>query len=315
MPSVLPFAGIPTPRDAGRVTAGGDVRLRWIAGRNAISHEVSFGTTNPPPVKASQRDTTFVPGPLEPGMTYYWRVDEVTASGKIAGPVWRFTTAPTHAQPAPADTQPSTVRIALVGDSTVTDAIGWGRGFERHLTDRAHCVNLARNGRSSRSYIAEGHWQRALAEGADYVLIQFGHNDMPGKGPERETDPATTYREFLARYVEEARAAGATPILVTSLTRRFFTAEGRIASDLVPYVEAAKQVASAKDVPLVDLHARSIELLDRAGPDAADQLGIINADGTRDRTHLSERGSLAFGAIVAEELGKAVPGLAPYIKR
>jgi hypothetical protein len=64
-----------------------------------------------------------------------------------------------------------------------------------------------------------------------------GHNDMPGKGPERETDPNTTYREYLSRYVDEARAAGAKPILVTSMTRRNFSG-GKIKSDLVPYVAA-----------------------------------------------------------------------------
>jgi len=92
----------------------------------------------------------------------------------------------------------ATVRFVLVGDSTVTDDIGWGRGFTARLTSRSTIVNLARNGRSSRSFIDEGHWRAAVAQGADVILIQFGHNDIPGKGPERETDPATTYRAFLA---------------------------------------------------------------------------------------------------------------------
>ena len=161
------------------------------------------------------------------------------------------------------------VRIALAGDSTVTDQSGWGPGFAARLGPDAECLNLARSGRSSKSYINEGHWKKLLDAKPDIILIQFGHNDQPGKGPERETDPGTTYREFLARYVDEARAIGARPILVTSLTRRHFTPEGKIRSDLGPYAEAVKAVAAEKKVPVIDLHARSIELLERLGPQAA----------------------------------------------
>ena len=70
-------------------------------------------------------------------------------------------------------------------------------------------------GRSTKSFVEEGHWEEVLAERPDVVLIQFGHNDAPGKGPERETDAFTTYRENLARMVDEARAAGARPVLLT----------------------------------------------------------------------------------------------------
>jgi lysophospholipase L1-like esterase len=66
------------------------------------------------------------------------------------------------------------------------------------------------------------------------MLIQFGHNDMPGKGPERETDPKTTYRENLSRFVDEARAAGAQPILVTSIPRRNFRDGKRDHTHLAP---------------------------------------------------------------------------------
>jgi PelA/Pel-15E family pectate lyase len=207
----------------------------------------------------------------------------------------------------------ATVRFVLVGDSTVTDDIGWGLGFTARLTSHAAVVNLARNGRSSRSFIDEGHWRAALTQGADVILIQFGHNDMPGKGPERETDPATTYRALLARYIDEARAAEAVPVIVTSLTRRNFNAAGEIASDLGAYVDAAKAVAADKGVAVVDLHAASIALLNRLGPKSGDIFGILKDDRTLDRTHLSKDGSTAFGALVADELLRVMPALAPSI--
>ena len=123
------------------------------------------------------------------------------------------------------------VKIVLAGDSTVTDNAGWGQAFAELLKPPAVCVNLARSGRSTKSFYDEGQWKKVLAEKPNYVLIQFGHNDQPGKGPERETDPATTYRTNLVRYITEARAAGAKPILVTSLCRRVYTAEGKIRPD------------------------------------------------------------------------------------
>ena len=81
-----------------------------------------------------------------------------------------------------------------------------------------------------RVFIDEGRWRGALALKGQYYLIQFGHNDEPGKGPERETDPKTTYFQNMARYVDEVRAIGATPVLVTSLVRRTFDPSGKIRS-------------------------------------------------------------------------------------
>ncbi|MGH9798971.1 MAG: GDSL-type esterase/lipase family protein, partial [Blastocatellia bacterium] len=199
------------------------------------------------------------------------------------------------------------VRIVLAGDSTVTEGSGWGVGFREQCRAQVECINLARNGRSSRSFIAEGHWQKVLAERPAYVLIQFGHNDQPGKGLERETDAKTTYKDFLRRYVDEARAAGAKPILVTSLARRNF-AEGKIAADiLTSYAAAARQVAAEKKVPLIDLNALSIELLNKIGQSAAAEFDVKNPDGSPDRTHLSRKGSATFGKIVAAELARVIP--------
>src|SRR6185436_9399819 len=91
--------------------------------------------------------------------------------------------------------------IVLVGDSTVTDDSGWGIGFKQLVGPGATVTNTAANGRSSKSFIDEGKWASALALKGDYYLIQFGHNDEPGKGPERETDPRTTYTANMRRYV------------------------------------------------------------------------------------------------------------------
>jgi lysophospholipase L1-like esterase len=216
------------------------------------------------------------------------------------------------AEPPPKTPAPA-LKIVLVGDSTVTDASGWGAAFAKRLGPGAVCLSHAKSGRSSRSYRDEGHWAKAIAEKPDYVLIQFGHNDQPGKGPERETDPATSYREFLGRYVAEARDAGALPVLVTPMTRRSFRGD-KVSDTLGPYAEAVRAVAAEKRVPVLDLHARSLAAVEAMGPKAADRLGPLTKDGKPDRTHLSPEGAPVMAALVADELRKAVPALSPYLR-
>jgi len=205
------------------------------------------------------------------------------------------------------------LRVVLVGDSTVTDESGWGLGFRRWLTDDAELVNAAANGRSSKSYLDEGRWARALALHGDYYLIQFGHNDEPGKGADRETDADTSYRANLARYVADVRGIGATPILVTSLTRRAFDG-GRIVANLDPYVAAMQRVAVAAGTPIIDLHAASVTLAETLGEAAWPPLSPRNADGTVDRTHLNAKGSVAVARLVAEALRARVPALSPVLR-
>ena len=207
------------------------------------------------------------------------------------------------------------VRIILVGDSTVTDKGGWGLAFAELLKPGAECINLARSGHSSKSYYDKGYWKKALEQKPDFVLIQFGHNDQPGKGPERETDPKTTYRDYLSRYIDEARQAKAQPILMTSMVRRIFAANGKIKTDLTPYVEAMKTVAVEKKIPLIDLHDRSRQLVERLGPEKAQAFGPPHPKyaGKFDGTHLSAEGAAAIAPLVINELREVQPALRPYL--
>lgn len=218
-------------------------------------------------------------------------------------------------QAAGAEFARPTVRIVLVGDSTVATNHGWGPAFRALLRPEAECLDLAANGRSSKSFRTEGRWKKALATHPDWILIQFGHNDMPGKGPDRETDPRTTYREFMSQYVDEARAIGARPILVTSVTRRNFDAHGKIKDDLKPYADAVIALAAEKHVPLIDLHARSIAQVEALGPAAATIMDAPTKDPAKpDRTHFSQRGGEIIAGLVAEELRTAAPELARYLR-
>jgi PelA/Pel-15E family pectate lyase len=204
------------------------------------------------------------------------------------------------------------IKIALVGDSTVNDQGGWGPGFRASFDSRVEVLNFALNGRSSKSFRGEKRWEPVLAARPDYVLIQFGHNDGPGKGPDRETDPQTTFRENLARYVDEVRAVGGKPVLITSIVRRNFDANGKIRRDsLVPYVEATREVANAKGVPLLDLYGLTLKQAEDLGPAATENLGAQTKEGKLDTTHLSQRGQKEIGVMAAREFVNAEPSLRP----
>lgn len=204
------------------------------------------------------------------------------------------------------------VTVVLVGDSTVNDQGGWGPGFAASFP-KLNVINLAMNGRSSKSFRNEGRWQPALDAKPAYILIQFGHNDNPGKGPDRETDPNTTYRENLARYLDDARAAGATPVIVTSIVRRNFDSDRRIRRDaLVPYVEAVRRLAAEKNVPLIDLHSLTLAQAERLGPAGAESLGARDPKGKLDTTHLGPLGQRDIGAMAAREFASLFPALKPF---
>ena len=185
------------------------------------------------------------------------------------------------AAPVAAPVQPIRAsKIILVGDSTTQVLSGWGGSFcAYHVTSFAACVNLGRGGRSTLSYRAEGSWDLALAEMrtpgfvATYVLIQFGHNDQPGK-PGRSTDLATEFPANLCRYVAETRAAGAVPVLLTPLTRRQFR-DGRLNRDLDAWADSIRAVAAETHTPLVDLNRISADAVQAMGPVASLRLAQV----------------------------------------
>src|SRR5215831_19646974 len=205
---------------------------------------------------------------------------------------------------------PAAVKIVLVGDSTVNNQGGWGKGFSGSFNSEVQVINLALNGRSSKSFRDEGAWAPVLTAKPDFVLIQFGHNDSPGKGPERETDPNTTYRANLIRYIDEARAAGAKPVLVTSMVRRNFDAAGKIKPDsLVPYVDATRAVAKEKNVPLMDLYNLTRAQAERLGAVRCVEIDAVDKDGKPDTTHLGPIGRNQIGSIAAHEFVRVVPAM------
>jgi lysophospholipase L1-like esterase len=205
-------------------------------------------------------------------------------------------------------------RVFFIGDSTMATRNGYGDAICTWLKDSAECLNLAKNGRSSKSFREEGLWTQALDQMKNnprqlqqWVLIQFGHNDQPGK-PGRSTDLATEYPANLEKYIVETRAAGAFPILVTPLIRRSFKA-GEHQDDLINWANAMKGVATKLNVPLIDLHSMSKQHVIAVGEDKSDQYAETPKGTPKfDRTHLGPLGACVFGAMVLQQLPSASAG-------
>ena len=246
-------------------------------------------------------------------------------------------------------------KIILTGDSTMAPHSGWGGAFcAHHVKSSVACLNAGRGGRSTRSYRQEGSWDIALAEAkvpgyrGTWVLIQFAHNDQSSKS-ERWTDETTEFPANLRRFVEEVRAAGATPVLVTPLTRREFKG-GKLRNTLASWSDQIRGVAKAMDVPLVDLNAFSAAQAQDMGAETATKLAQvpptpeelaaaqagttltarpappppppITGEGARgqvtrkfDYTHLGNVGAEVTAKLVTEALARAVPGLRSQLVR
>lgn len=206
-------------------------------------------------------------------------------------------------------------RLILVGDSTMAPRSGYGNALCARFQQVA-CINLARGGRSSKSFRAEGLWETVLAllnergengqKQKTLVLIQFGHNDQPGK-PGRSTDLATEFGPNMAGYVKDVKAAGGEMLLITPLTRRTFK-EGELPNDLRPWAEAIIRIAAEQGVPMLDLNAISHAAVAAMGQAAADTLA--EAPPRFDRTHLGPKGAELFSGQVMEGLIKLRPELA-----
>lgn len=209
------------------------------------------------------------------------------------------------------------VKIVLVGDSTVATEGGWGPGFCAVMNKNVTCIDDALNGRTTKSFIDQGAWKKALDKQGDYYLIQFGHNDQkPGANL-----PVPVFKDYLQRYIDDVRAIGAVPVLVTSLSRRTFK-DGKVFEDLTDYVNATREVGAKNYITVIELNSLSTALLNRMTQADADKFDRGSPDptatgvdavqpGTLDRTHLNPYGQKVFGRIVADQIVRTQVELGP----
>jgi DNA sulfur modification protein DndE len=225
----------------------------------------------------------------------------------------------------------SSPQIHLIGDSTMADKKpneeperGWGMALPSFCRDPKIVHNHAVNGRSTKSFIDEGRWEKVRSElqPGDFVIIQFGHNDEKKEDPKRFTDPATTYSENLRLFVRETREKGANPILATPVARRTFNAEGKLVDTHGAYPDAVRAVAKSEHVPLLDLQRNTADWLQKAGDEPSKQFFVWvpagkypnRRDGSKDNTHFVEAGAHHVAELAVAEMQRQNLPIAKLLK-
>jgi lysophospholipase L1-like esterase len=222
--------------------------------------------------------------------------------------------------------------IFMVGDSTMSDKPlfpaqperGWGQLLSMYFKDDVRVRNLARNGRSSKSFRSEGRWDTVMKElqPGDFVIIQFGHNDQKSHDPSRYTEAFGSFKENLARYVREARSIGGKPILATPVVRRKFADEKELNDTHGDYSVAVRQVAKELQAPLLDIEKQSAVLVKKLGPQLSKKLYMwiepIEYDavknGRQDDTHLNAFGASRICDMAVRDIRSAVPELGRWLR-
>jgi lysophospholipase L1-like esterase len=221
--------------------------------------------------------------------------------------------------------------IYVIGDSTSAPypperhpLHGWAQVLQEYFDPaRLRVDDRAKGGRSSKSFYDEGSWapiREALRPG-DWVFIQFAHNDQKEDDPNRFTDPATTFPEHLRRYVDETRAAGAQPVLLTPINRNRWASKRVMEDTHGDYPDATRKLAKEMGVPLIDLHKLTRKRFTRLGPERSAKLFLNLApgehpnypEGKEDNTHLQENGAHEVCALAIKGI-KRLP-LRSYLKK
>ncbi|MEI9806841.1 MAG: rhamnogalacturonan acetylesterase [Bacteroidota bacterium] len=212
------------------------------------------------------------------------------------------------------------IKVWMIGDSTMcmyeanrSPLAGWGMPFAGFFDSTVQIDNRARGGRSTRTFISENRWQPvadSLQEG-DYVLIQFGHNDeaKEEKYKDRYT-PLPDYKTNLIKFIIESRAKKAIPVLITPVTRMRFDKEGKMQETHAEYSAAVWEIGKKYNAPVIDLDAKSRDLLQQFGPANAKML-FMQLDslehpnypaGQKDNTHFNEYGARRIAELVLAEI-------------
>src|SRR5882672_3529408 len=221
-------------------------------------------------------------------------------------------------------TNPRLPTLFIIGDSTVNNStkgqMGWGTPIAAFFNrSKINIENRARGGRSSRTYLTEGLWDRVLAEikRGDLVLMQFGHNDggainddsrargsLRGTGEQTEEidnlltkkhEIVRTFGWYMRKFIADAKARGATPIVVSLVPRNIWK-DGKVVRAANDYAKWAAEAAKAERALFIDLNEIVARHYEAAGPEKV----LADYFTTTDHTHTSPAGAWLNAASVAE---------------
>lgn len=243
--------------------------------------------------------------------------------------------------------------VYIIGDSTAANKDisngkqerGWGMVLQGFFSEEVRIENHAVNGRSSKSFIDEGRWDRVLERltPGDYVFIQFGHNDEKPQ-PERHTVPGTTFDENLRKFVTQTQAKGGIPVLFTPVVRRNFylvpekqeddellrnttyTGEKVNSDTLVDthgaYLLSPKKVACETGCIFIDANRITHDIEQGLGVEGSRSLHMwfrpgehpSLPDGRQDNTHYNVYGAHIVASALASAIAEKIPDLGKYVR-
>ncbi len=222
------------------------------------------------------------------------------------------------------------INVWMIGDSTMAQKkpdrfpeSGWGVAMSKLMKNNAVVHNHAASGRSTRSFIAEKRWAAVCdsIQPGDYVIIQFGHNDEKPDST-LHTDPYTSYKQFLKRFIDETRAKGGNPIICSSIVRRHFDGKGNLLNTHGEYIKAAREVAVETNTPFIDMESCTRKLVAALGPEKSKSLYTFckpgeyknRSKGAQDSTHLNFAGAEKIATLFIKEVKTQKLALAKYLK-
>ena len=226
----------------------------------------------------------------------------------------------------------SSFTIHLCGDSTMAEKDltdgkperGWGMMFQNFLDSGATVINYAQNGRSTKSFIDKGLWDKVYnaVRPGDYVFIEFGHNDAKEDDPERYAAPWGAYQDNLRRFIDDTRQKGGTPVLLTPVARRWFK-NGKLDRECHgDYPAAMKAVAEEKGVTLLDITTPTLDWIEGLGDEASRPYFMHLApgqyacapQGKTDNTHTVAAGARKVAEIVCGKVREQLPEIAEHLR-
>lgn len=208
--------------------------------------------------------------------------------------------------------------VFLLGDSTVADQMrepysSWGQMLTALFKPTVAVANHAQSGETFRDSLARRRIDKILStlQPGDTVLLQFGHNDQ--KQQKDGSGNAETYKAELRTHAERILARGGVPVVVSSMERRNFDAEGRIKPSLTEYAAAARAVAQDMKLAFIDLNAMSQQLYAALGPERSQAAHPMN-NGKLDNTHHNNYGAMQLARLIALGLREAKVPVAAQLR-
>ena len=236
-----------------------------------------------------------------------------------------------HEGPVTVANKNGKIRILMIGDSTMANKDtskgsperGWGMVLQHFFTDAVEVYNHAQNGRSTKSFINEGRWDKVLSRirPGDYVFIQFGHNDEKYKKEKVYTAPGVTFDDNLRRFVRETRLRGGIPVLFNAIIRRKFV-DNRLVDTHGDYLESPRKVAAQMDAYFIDANAITHGLVEAMGPEESKKLFMwlepgafkSHPKGAKDDTHLNVYGAHKVAWSLISAVGNKIPRLEQHLR-